>query len=69
MLIIGTIFSVLYGSGEQLQVSECLVAVWSVISENHPPPPPQRLGSCVLLTANKSLERNQIQSNKMLEQQ
>lgn len=32
-LIIGIIFSVLFGPGEQLQVFECPVAMWSVISE------------------------------------
>jgi len=36
LLIIGIIFSVFYGSDEQLQVSECLVAVWSVINQELP---------------------------------
>jgi hypothetical protein len=35
LLIIGIIFSVFHGPDGHLPVFECLVAVWSVISEDH----------------------------------
>jgi hypothetical protein len=52
LLIIGIIFNVLLGPDEDLQVFECLVAVWSVISQDHLSS--QHQGGYVLLTADKS---------------
>jgi len=52
LLIFGIIFIVLFGLGEHLQVFECPVAVWSVISEEYLSS--QYQGSYLLLTANES---------------
>jgi len=52
LLIIGLIFSVFLGPDEHLQVSECPVAVWSVISEVHLPALYQ--GCYIFFTPNNS---------------
>jgi len=53
------IFSAFLGPENHLQIFECPVALLSVISENHISS--QRQGCYILLTANKSHNRNQIQ--------
>lgn len=52
LLIIGIIFSVFFGLGEQLEVFECPVALWSAVSEDSLSS--QHQGSYLLLIANES---------------
>jgi len=65
LLIISIIFSVFLGPNKHLQVIECTVPVWSVISEGLLSS--QHQGGCVLLTANKLPNWSQILSDKMFE--
>jgi hypothetical protein len=67
LLIICIIFSGFLGPHEHLQVFECPVALWSVISEDRLSS--QHQGGYVLSTARKSTKWNQIQPNKMWEEQ
>jgi len=62
LLIIGIIFSVIFGLGEHLQVFECPVAVWSVISEDYLSSHHQ--GSYLLLTANESVTQLKLNSTR-----
>jgi hypothetical protein len=50
MIITGVAFTMLLGPDERLQVFECPVALWSVISEDHLPS--QHPDGYILLTAN-----------------
>jgi len=63
--IIGMIISAFLGPVNYLQISECPVALSSIISENHISS--QRQGCYILLTANKSHNWNQIQPHTMWE--
>jgi hypothetical protein len=60
LLMMCIIFSVLFGLGEGLQVSECLVAVRSVISEDYLSS--QHQGSYLILTANESVTQLKLNS-------
>jgi hypothetical protein len=63
LLTLGTMFSVFLGPDEHLPVSECPVAVQSVIGEHHLPA--QHQGGYVLLAESKSPDLYQIQPDKM----
>ena len=63
--IIGMIISAFLVPVNYLQISECPVALSSIISENHISS--QRQGCYILLTANKSHNWNQIQPHTMWE--
>jgi len=57
---------VFFGPDEHLQISECLVVLWSVISEGLLFPHTQ--GAYILLTVNKSPECDEIPPDKVWEE-